>query len=214
MSEHQASDVEEALSRALGRLAPSGVAIGCRAIRKGDRSLLLPQEAASISAQSDGVRDASGAARHVARGLIGHSGMPPQPILRAASGAPLWPRDIVGSMAHDDVVAVAAVAHAADHAALGIDVEPAEPLPDDVAQIVRMAGDVTDGIDETLAARLLFAAKEAVYKSAFPRDGIILGFEDIAIDFPAAAGRTVTGRSLSLAWISTPRIVVLAFEVP
>lgn len=203
---------ERTLDGALAAILPPGVCATCRAIREGDGALLLPEEAASITSKKDHMRDASGAARHAARGLLGQAGLPVEPLIRAASGAPVWPPGLVGSLAHDDAFAVAAVASAASFAGLGVDIEPPEPLSEDVAAIVRMPGDVLDGVEERLAARLLFAAKEAVYKAVFPRDQVILGFEDVVIDFTSSEGRTRAGRSVKLAYILKPRIVVLAFE--
>lgn len=205
---------ERALDGALAAILPPGVHAACRAIRVGDQALLLPEEAASITSRKDRMRDASGAARHVARGLLGQAALPAAPILKAASGAPVWPAGVIGSMAHDDAFAVAVVASEASFAGVGIDVEPAEPLAEDVAAIVRMPGDVLEGLEgleERLANRLLFAAKEAVYKAVFPCDQVILGFEDVAIDFPRAEGRTRTGRSVGLIYCLEPRIAVLAF---
>ena len=60
----------------------------------------------------------------------------PTTVTKAPSGAPLWPRGIVGSLAHDRAVAVAAVARAADISCLGIDIEPAERI-DDLGEAAR-----------------------------------------------------------------------------
>ncbi len=136
---------ERALDGALAAILPPGVHAACRAIRRRDQALLLPEEAATITSRKDRMRDASGAARHVARGLLGQAGLPAAPILiLAASGAPVWPAGVIGSMAHDDAFAVAVVASEASFAGVGIDVEPAEPLAEDVAAIVRMPGDVLE----------------------------------------------------------------------
>lgn len=206
------SRAERTLDAAVEGILPPGIRVACRAIRQGDRALLMPDEATSISSRKDSMRDASGAARQVAHGLLAEMGLSGVPVVRAASGAPVWPADVVGSLAHDDEFAIAAVAAAASISGLGIDIEPAKPLPAEVANIVKIDGDVLDGVDETLATRLLFAAKEAVYKAVFPRDQVILGFEDVVVDLSAGQGRTNTGRSVQLVWCLSPRIVVVAFE--
>ncbi len=203
---------ERALDDALAAILPPGVYATCRAIRDGDQALLLSEEAASITAKKNPMRDASGAARHVARGLLNQAGLAVAPLMKAPDGAPVWPLGVVGSMAHDDDFAVAAVASATSFSGLGIDIEPCEPLAEDVAAIVKMPGDVLDGAEERLAGRLLFAAKEAVYKAVFPRDQVVLGFEDVVIDFKRSEGRTRAGRSVGLVYILKPRIVVLAIE--
>ncbi len=202
---------ETALDAALAAMLPPGVRAASRTIRRGDRTLLLPEEAASISSRKDDARDASGAARHVARELLGQAGLVPAPIVKAATRAPIWPEGVVGSMAHDDDIALAAVAAAASFAGLGIDIEPADPLADEVAELVRMPADVLDDAHGNLGCRLLFSAKEAVYKATFPLHQAILGFEDVTIDFKRGEGRTRAGHRVQLVWCISPRIVVLAF---
>lgn len=194
----------------IAKLAPPGVRIGCRTIRDGDENLLLPREARTIPSRQPHARRASGAARAIARQLLVLEGIEDPVIERSASGAPLWPANITGSLAHDDVMAVAVVARRAGIFSLGIDVEPAEPLPDDVAAIVPTPGDVLAGIDQRLAFRLLFSAKEAVYKATYPLDGKILGYEHIAVDLQSRKAATTTGRTAQLIFCSSPRMVVLA----
>lgn len=197
------------LQRALDGLA-AGVAAGCRAIRPGDEAALREAEADSIASTIAAVRRASGAARIVARGLLDGLGHRDVVLVRTVSGAPAWPDGIVGSLAHDQEVAVAAVALRARVAALGIDVEPAEPLPDDIVDLVVTAAE-RDGLDrDPLHGRLLFAAKEAVYKAMHPLDGIFLDFHDIVVDLAACTAVVPSGRILDLAVCRAPRIVVLA----
>lgn len=206
--ETSALAAEAALSIAMAEMAPPGVALACRLIRPGDENRLLPEESRSISARQPAARRASGAARSAARTLFSSRGITGAVIPRAASGEPLWPAGFSGSLAHDEQMAVAALS--AGIAAIGIDVEPAEPLPPEIAAVVRTPGDVTGGIDPTLADRLLFSAKEAVYKASFPLDRQILGYEHIAVDLANAKGVTSLGRRARLSWCLAPRVVVLA----
>jgi 4'-phosphopantetheinyl transferase EntD len=198
------------LRAAVAGLAPPDVAIGCTAIRPADATCLLPEERRSLTTRDAAALRASGAARRLARGLFVRLGFPETAIGRGPSGAPVWPWGLTGSLAHDDAVAVAAVARASGIRSRGIDVEPAAPLPEDLLPLVVTAADRTGGLDSALWARLLFAAKEAVYKAAHPLDGLILDFDDIAVDFPAAQARTRTGHRMRLAWCTAPRIVTLA----
>ncbi|NJO22309.1 MAG: 4'-phosphopantetheinyl transferase superfamily protein [Sphingomonadales bacterium] len=117
---------------------------------------------------------------------------------------------VVGSLAHDHVMAVAAVASSHDAVSLGIDVEPAKPLPDDAVALVMTSGDEPGTASRHLVGRILFAAKEAIYKAAHPLDGIILNHDDILVSLAASCGRTRTGRVVRLYWFTSPRIVVLA----
>ena len=208
-------DVDASLSAqllaAMVAMAPSGVRIGCRTISEGDENHLLPVEACSIPSRQPPMRRASGAARWIARGLLTDMGLNDVAVLRASSGAPVWPQGITGSLAHNDDMAVAAVAPISHIASLGIDVEPADPLPDDVLALVATGADRTDQVNRHLAGRILFAAKEAVYKAAYPLDREVLGYENIAVDLNAGTAMTTTGRRARLVYCVAPRVVVLAF---
>jgi 4'-phosphopantetheinyl transferase EntD len=199
------------LAEAMAAIAPRNVRTGCRLIGDADEAHLLPEEARSIPARQPAMRRASGAARWIAHRLLADIGITDVAIMRAPSGAPVWPDGIIGSLAHDDDMAVAAVAPVGGIVSLGIDVEPAEPLPDDIFAIVATGADRTGAADPRLAGRILFCAKEAVYKAAFPLDRDVLGYEDIAVDLDAGRATTKTGRMVSLAYCVVPRVVVLAF---
>ncbi|UCI21953.1 4'-phosphopantetheinyl transferase superfamily protein [Mesorhizobium sp. B2-1-8] len=202
---------EIALARAMAAMAPAGVRTGCRMIREGDEAHLLPAEASSIPARQAAMRRASGAARWIAHRLLANAGFDGFALLRTPSGAPAWPEGMTGSLAHDDDMAVAAVANVAGIGSLGIDVEPALPLPDDIFSLVAIPADRMGAADRHLAGRILFAAKEAVYKAAYPLDREVLGYEDIAVDLETGHATTSTGRKVSLAYCIVPRVVVLGF---
>jgi len=199
------------LQAAMVAMAPSGVRIGCRTIREGDENHLLPQEARSIPSRQPLMRRASGAARWIARGLLADMGLNGVAILRASSGTPVWPHGVTGSLAHDDEMAVAAVAPVSHIGSLGIDVEPALPLPDDIFALVATDADRTDLVNRHLAGRILFSAKEAVYKAVYPLDREVLGYEDIAVDLTTGTATTKTGRRARLVYCVAPHVVALAF---
>lgn len=204
----------DTLTRAMADLAPRGVLLGCRVIAAGDGDLLLAEEQRVIATRHPASRRASGAARHLARGLLAAQGHPAVSIGRGPHGAPLWPDGVVGSLAHDDTVAVAAIASAADWRALGIDVEPAEPLAEDLGALVVTAADTVGSVDDPLTGRLVFAAKEAVYKAVHTLDGAVLDYDDIAVDLPARCARTSTGHAAALSICTHPKIIVLATVTP
>ncbi|ESZ07572.1 4'-phosphopantetheinyl transferase superfamily protein [Mesorhizobium sp. M1060] len=199
------------LLAAMAAMAPAGVQIGCRTIREDDENHLLPQEARSIPSRLPLMRRASGAARWIAHELLADMGLNDVAILRGSSGAPVWPHGVTGSLAHDDEIAVAAVAPLSHVASLGIDIEPALPLPDDIFALVAVPADRIDATDPYLAGRILFAAKEAVYKAAYPLDREVLGYEDITVDLDAGDAVTKTGRRARLVYCVAPCVVVLAF---
>ncbi len=193
-------------------VAPAGISTCCRWIGEGDEALLLPLESKTVSARNASRRRMSGAALHAARILLAERGLVDVSIPRAPSGEPLWPAGIAGSLAHDDEMAVAAIGSAAEFSAIGIDVEPSVPLPADISTLVRHKDDrpgMWDGYP--LGVRLLFSAKEAVYKAVFPVDHVILDYGEIAVDLENGQARTVTGRIVRLAFCVTPRVVAIAF---
>jgi 4'-phosphopantetheinyl transferase EntD len=158
-----------------------------------------------------GRRRASGAARIAAREALAALGGPADAALPRAPGRfPIWPEGFVGSLAHDEEIAVAAVAHARDVTALGVDVEPAEPLPADVAEIVLLPSERRACAADPALSRAIFAAKEAVYKAINPLDGSPLEYEDIEVDLGAGAARLRDGRALGLVIERGARFVVAA----
>ena len=77
---------------------------------------------------------------------------------------------------------------------LGIDAEPNAPLPDGVLEEVAHGAEldlVAAGDGDVDVGRLVFSAKEAVYKAWFPLAGRPLGFDDVALslDLPNAVFR-------------------------
>jgi 4'-phosphopantetheinyl transferase EntD len=175
------------------RLAALGVRLATRRIVPGDEAA-FPDPSEPLAR-----RRASGAARIAARAALAALGGPADaPLPRSPHRYPLWPRGYVGSLAHDAEIAVAAAARAADLAALGVDVEPAEPLPDDVAEIALVASERCACAADATLARAMFAAKEAVYKAINPLDGSELEYEDIEVDPAAGVARLRDGRALRL----------------
>ena len=199
------------LQSAIDALALPGVAIGHRLISPGDEDALTPEELRGISGSVVERRRASGAARIVARQLLRELGYPESPLPRAATGAPIWPAGVTGSLAHDRRVAVAAVATSRDIGALGIDIVPAESLPIDLLDIIATP-DERPGIgDDLICGRLLFAAKEAVYKAVYPLDRIFLEHHDVQIDFSKRRGTVRNGRTVELRFCISTHLVALAF---
>jgi 4'-phosphopantetheinyl transferase EntD len=191
-------------------LALPGLLVGHRLISPGDENALLDEEAASIASPLVEVRRASGAARIVARQLSAGLGYAQSPVPKGASGEPVWPAGIIGSLAHDDRVAVAVVGMRRDFAGVGIDVEPAMVLPPDMLQLIATPQELRNIDDDPLRGRLFFAAKEAVYKAAYPLDRVFLEFRDIEVDLARRIATTRTGRVLALQSCISSHVVVVA----
>ena len=94
---------------------------------------------------------------------------------------------MVGSITHCTGYTAAAVAWQARVWTLGIDAEPNEPLPEGVLGPTASAAEIAH-LDSLAVAdprvqwgRLLFCAKEALYKAWYPVQGRWLGFEDVDV---------------------------------
>lgn len=199
------------LDAALQDIAVPGVWVGHRAIAEGDEWGLLPEEQKAFARSVTKVQRASGAARVVARGLMRRMGIPEQPILKATSGMPQWPDGIVGSIAHDSTIAVAALAKRADHLSIGIDIEPAEALEPDLIDIVATERERAAITDAPLQSRLLFVIKEAVYKAVYPLDRTFLEHHDVEVDLPARTAAVRDGRIVPFRYGLSAHIAALAF---
>ena len=191
-------------------LALPGLLLGYRFISPGDEDALLGEEAASIASPVLSVRRASGAARIVARALLAQLGYASVPVQKAASGEPVWPAGITGSLAHDDSVAVAAVGRQRDIASVGIDVEPAVPLPPDMLELIATPQELRKIAADPLRGKLLFAAKEAVYKAVYSLDRVFLEFRDIEVDLAGRKAVTRTGRTVALRYCVSTHLVAVA----
>ena len=187
------------------------VLIGHRIIADGDEQALLAEERSAFAASVIKVQRASGAARMVARELMRRAGVAPQPIVKSAGGMPAWPDGIVGSLAHEATVAVAALARRADYLSVGVDIELAEPLAPDLLDIVAAPGERAAMRDLPLEGRLLFSIKEAVYKAAYPLDRVFLDHHDVEVDLAARTATIRNGRTVPFVYGHTSHIIVLAF---
>jgi 4'-phosphopantetheinyl transferase EntD len=149
---------------------------------------LFPEEAALLRNAVDKRRREFTTVRFGARRLLAELGFPPAPLLPGERGAPQWPAGVVGSMTHCDGYRARVVARTADFASVGIDAEPDLPLPPGVLAPVSLPGERAAlpglaGARPTVSwDRLLFCAKEAVYKTWFPLTGKWLDFEEALID--------------------------------
>ncbi|MFJ7077170.1 4'-phosphopantetheinyl transferase [Streptomyces sp. NPDC098781] len=173
---------------------------------------LYPEEEAVVARAVDKRRREFAVVRSCARSAMEKLGVPPQPILPGERGAPGWPPGLVGSMTHCDGYSAAALVRAADLASLGIDAEPHQPLPEGVLPAValpaeaerlrRLAGDHPDLHGD----RLLFSAKESVYKAWFPLTGKWLDFTEADIDVFVDPGERHSGGFRARLLVPGPRV--------
>ncbi len=155
---------------------------------------LFPSERAAIEGAVERRRREFTTGRTCARTALVRLGVAPAAIVRGPGGAPGWPDGIVGSITHCDGYRAAAVARADHVLTLGMDAEPNEPLPDGVLELVAFPEERAKlarlGAKQPDVAwdRLLFSAKESVYKAWFPLTRQWLGFEHATVEFDLASG--------------------------
>ncbi|MEX1168180.1 MAG: 4'-phosphopantetheinyl transferase superfamily protein [Hydrogenophaga sp.] len=180
------------LSPALARVLPPCVVWHTVTIGEAVEPL-FPEEAAAVAKAvvHRQAEFAAGrqAARSALRRLCGYSG----PVPPGDDRAPVWPPGLVGSITHDEGLAVAAVALASDVRALGLDVDTVArfrpelegPIctPDEVERLLQ--GRTPSERQRQLAR--VFCIKEAVYKAQYPLTRGWLDFADLVLDWPQEA---------------------------
>ena len=195
--------------------------------------ILYPGEEAVIAKARAKRRGEFATGRACARTALARLGVPAAPILPGWRGAPQWPAGVVGSITHCAGYRASAVALDRDVVTIGVDAEPNGPLPDGVLEVVASA-DEQAGLAALHASaqgvcwdRMLFCAKESVYKAWFPLTRRPLGFRDARVEFdPAGAAFSarllVDGPVLNGAvlagfdgrWLAASGLLVTAIVVP
>lgn len=194
---------------------------------------LLPEERAAVANAVEKRRLEYTTVRVCARAALARLGLPPAPILPGERGAPGWPDGVAGSMTHCAGYRAAAVARLSEVASVGIDAEPDEPLPAGVLDAVAfgaeltMLRDLTDHDPGVSFDRLLFSAKESVYKTWFPLTRRWLDFEEAAVTIDPADGTfsadllvegpLVNGTRLDRfegRWIAKDGLIITAITLP
>jgi 4'-phosphopantetheinyl transferase EntD len=134
------------------------------------------------------------AGRSCARAAMQRFGLQGAPVPMGADRAPVWPDGVVGSISHCETRCVAAVALKADGIrAIGVDIEAAAPLEEDLAleictELERswLASQAESERGHLL--RAIFSAKECTYKCQYPITGQLIGFDALGIDLDIENG--------------------------
>ncbi|MFF5012724.1 4'-phosphopantetheinyl transferase [Streptomyces sp. NPDC001165] len=181
-------------------LPESVVAVEAFGDHEDQESSLYPEERQLVARAVAKRRREFAGVRVCARSAMEKLGVPPQPVLSGERGAPRWPAGLVGSMTHCDGYGAAALVRAADLASLGIDAEVHGPLPEGVFESIALPAE--QDRDRHLWAtrpgvhwgRVLFSAKESVYKAWFPLARAWLDFSEADIELVTEPGPGLRGR--------------------
>ncbi|MEJ2424403.1 MAG: 4'-phosphopantetheinyl transferase superfamily protein [Candidatus Thiodiazotropha sp.] len=128
------------------------------------------------------------AGRHAAHKALARLEAPFEALLRGDKRQPLWPHGYLGSISHCQEVCLAVCARTTDLAGLGVDVEPLKPLPKGVSRYVHTPREeVFMQHNPELPERLVFSAKESLYKCYYPILGQFIGFQAVNLEINPVA---------------------------
>lgn len=141
--------------------------------------VLFGEERAAVEGAVAGRRAEFATGRHCARQALRRLGASPVPLPVGEDRAPVWPDRVLGSLTHCTGFRAAAVGWAGGEVlGIGIDAEPDRPLPAEVIEHVLRT-------DERLGTgahdRLVFSAKEAVFKAWWPLERRWLDFHEARV---------------------------------
>ncbi len=204
--------------RLVRAVLPETVSVGAVAVGAAEA---WPDEMAAVARAVPKRQAEFAAGRAAARAALAGLGLPPVSLPRLPDRLPLWPPGIRGSIAHCDWVALAAVTRSP--ILPGIDVEPDAPLPEDLVPVVSTPAERASA-GHPNAARLVFSAKEAIFKAQFPRFRAWLDFADLAVrldpggTFSArlqrASGALPQGHAFAGRWRAEGGLIVTAVAEP
>lgn len=168
------SEVKERLLQMVGPDIGTGVA------RVTDSNDLKTAEMTAIASAIPKRRAEFAAGRRAARLALAEIGKPDATVPAGADRAPQWPEGTLGSITHDDGLALSIVAARRKAGALGIDLTEAAPLPGGTREQIlrhRFEAGLTD-----IEARAAFSAKESLFKALAPHVGFVFGFAAAVIE--------------------------------
>ncbi|GGL05570.1 4'-phosphopantetheinyl transferase [Sphaerisporangium melleum] len=195
--------------------------------------MLFPEEEQVIAHADERRRQEFGTARVCAHDALRKLGVRPGPVLPGLRGEPQWPTGVVGSITHCAGYRGAVVATASKVTAIGIDAEPNEPLVPGVLDAVSLPEE-RESLAKLAARhprvqwdRMLFSAKESVFKAWFPLAKRWLDFQDILVNVDPAGGEftawlrvggpRVRGQRITAfsgRWVSDAGLVLTAVVLP
>ncbi|WP_405149872.1 4'-phosphopantetheinyl transferase superfamily protein [Sphaerisporangium sp. NBC_01403] len=195
--------------------------------------VLFPEEELAIIHADDKRRKEFSTARVCAHDALRKLGMRPSPVLPGLRGEPQWPPGVVGSITHCAGYRGAVLGIASKVTTIGIDAEPNEALVPGVLDAISLPEE-RESLRRLAARhprvhwdRLLFSAKESVYKAWFPLTKRWLDFEDVLINIdpvngnfsawlrvtgPRVRGQRIT--AFSGRWVVEAGLILTAIVVP
>lgn len=162
------------LAAAMRGLLPEGAAVAAtdpqadHAVFRGEHIAAVPHRQREFAA-----------GRAALRRVMADLGLPATAIPMNPDRSPALPAGLAASITH--TARACLVAAMTGPRGLGIDLEPDDPLPSDILDTV-----LTLSERGTPDARLVFAAKEALYKAQYPVSKTLFGFDAVAVTLETA----------------------------
>ena len=126
------------------------------------------------------------AGRVCAKMALKQLGITQFPLLVGKSREPLWPSNVVGSLSHCDDYCGVAIALNTHLKGVGLDIEHNTPLEKDIIDTICTPSEQSwirnnQPLQGSNWPKIMFSAKESVYKCLFPIFRIYIGFLDVEI---------------------------------
>jgi 4'-phosphopantetheinyl transferase EntD len=176
---------------AIAGMLPAGVVASAGRIADANAPLAAAELTSATRMSPRRLQEFSAGRRH-ARSVLEQLGLRSPELAVGPDRGPRWPDGFVGSISHAGDLVLAVAAQSTALRAIGIDLEPAVPLDADlllrVCRPEELARLATSGAPAK-RAKLIFSAKESVYKCIAPLTGAFLEFEDVEILFEAGEER-------------------------
>lgn len=190
------------LEAALAALLPPGTAVAAISL-PAPAMPLPPAEHAATAGMAPGRRAEFAAGRYCARLALARLGVTPGAVPVGQGRAPAFPAGTAGTITHAAGFAAAAVALAPR--TLGIDIEAALDLPAEVLHRVCSPAELSlapAGLATGLWARVVFSAKESVYKAVAATAGRFIDFDEVRVTRVASGQLRVAGTAADLAVVA------------
>jgi enterobactin synthetase component D / holo-[acyl-carrier protein] synthase len=170
---------------------------------------LYPEESALVerALQSRKIEFARG--RACARDALGQLGRSPGPIMVGESREPLWPHGFVGSITHCDGLVMAVAASTDNLHGIGLDAEPANPLPLSTRPLLLHPSEMFSDRRRPILETVVFSAKESIHKALFPSSRVWMDFLEVEVELDVDKG-TYQVRAAATADLTDPYLDALA----
>lgn len=162
----------------LAALLPPGVT-HCYSASLPNTAQLLPAEEQYTTSMVAKRRAEFIHGRHCSRVALAALGQPAVAILKGNNREPLWPDNVTGSITHTGAAALAVTAKRNTLDSIGIDMEQADPLQDNLLDMICRPEE--NPSRDGQRAKLLFSCKEAIYKCLYPLVGSYIDFLEMEV---------------------------------